>query len=177
MSACSICSSERCDELEALGLAAMKGESSWRAAAQAAGLTHHKGLQNHMEKHYVAPMLAAEAAADDALAVLIKDSLEELSTAMAHAPAEVKPLYAVAIRNLAGLRETKPSQQHLIAALKTIHEVTGMRMEQRLMLDFARAHFGQAAGALPAPAPVLPAQDVPLALEAMRDVLEAEVVE
>jgi len=54
----------------------------------------------------------------------------------------VKPLYATAIRNLRGLMETKPSQQHLIAALKGIHEITGMRMEQQMMLAFGQKMFG-----------------------------------
>ena len=57
----------------------------------------------------------------------------------------MKPLFAVAIRNLRGLGDTKPSQQHLIQALKTIQEMTGMKQEQRMMLQFAEAMFGEVA--------------------------------
>jgi len=59
------------------------------------------------------------------------------------APADVKPLILVAIQNLDGLRHTKASQQQLIAALKTVQEMTGMKNEQRMLLGFAKAMFGE----------------------------------
>jgi hypothetical protein len=101
-----------------------------------------------MERHYVAATQRAVAGLDDELAATI----EELTAEMRSAPATIKPLYAVAIQNLKGLADTKASQQNLIVALRTIHEVTGMKQQQNLMLTFARQMFGTA----PAPVAALP---------------------
>jgi hypothetical protein len=137
---CKTCESPNQEECEAVGLLAESGDISWAEAARRLDLTHPKGLQNHMANHYVAPPTEMEGAMSD-FDTLLAGSIEELMDQMRIAPPEVKPFYAVAIQNLRGIGETKPSQQHLINALKGIHEVTGMRMEQRLLLDFASHHF------------------------------------
>lgn len=140
MAACGICSSERQDELEKWGLSAASGETSWRQAAANAGLSHHQPLKNHMERHFVAPPTATEQAlapVDD----LIAESIEELIEQAKAAPPDLKPLYLSAIHNLRGLAQTKPSQQHLQAALKGIHEITGMKMDQQQMLAYGMARF------------------------------------
>jgi hypothetical protein len=148
MSACRVCSSDKRGDIELIGSQALNGEASWRAAAQAAEVTH-QSLKNHMENHYVHPDTTGELAAaqvlDNELSRLMLQTEAELLDQMSRAPAEVKPLYAVAVRNLRGIKETRPSQRNLIDALRTVHEVTGMRMEQRLMLEFAKAAFGPSA--------------------------------
>ena len=146
MSACGTCSledSER-ERLEACGFRALKGEVSWREAARLAGLNHHTSLKTHMEKHTEKPVNPTEAALAD-VDDLIAETIEELKVQMRMAPVEVKAFYATAIRNLAGLMATQPSQANLIGALKAIHEVTGMKMEQRMMLQFAQQMFAPAA--------------------------------
>lgn len=144
--ACRVCESDQRDEIEAQGLLAVAGEISWRAAGRAVDWTNYASIKNHMESHYVeAELRTVEAELQQA----IDASVAELLTQMRVAPAEVKPLYAAAIRNLQGLGATKPSQQHLISALKTIQEMTGMRQEQRMMLAFAERMFGVEAPAAP----------------------------
>lgn len=144
MNHCSICTHSEQTTLEEFGLEALHGKRSWRDAARAAGLSHAQGLKNHMERHYEEKDLDAEL--QEALDPLVTEAIEELTAQMRVAPAEVKPFYLVAIANLKKLHETKPSQQHLLNALKGIHEVTGMKMEQRLMLEFAKHHFGLGSG-------------------------------
>lgn len=142
--------------LEELGQQALDGAISWRAAAREAGLSHHAGLKNHMESHY-AQAPSAQDVVMEALDADLQRMVDELRAQARMAPPEIAPFYAVAIRNLASIAETNPSQQHLIQALKAIHEVTGMKMEQRLMLEFAKHQFGlgeaEAAEALPAGEP------------------------
>lgn len=150
MSACGICTSDRLEELEALAAEAACGQRSWRSVAAEAGLTHHASLKNHFLKHRVSAPTPVEEALGE-LDGLIADTMRELALQMKFAPVEVRPFYAVAIKNLQGLTGTQASQQHLIHALKAIHEVTGMKLEQRLMLEFARAAFPSAPAA-----PVLP---------------------
>lgn len=137
---CKTCSATNQDELEAVGLRALSGEISWAEAARLAGFTRQQALQNHMEKHYVTAVVEE---AKDELDGLIAEAVVDLQQAMRLAPPEVKPLYAAAIVNLRGLAQTKPSQQHLIQALKTIQEMTGMRQEQRMMLVYAEQMFGE----------------------------------
>ena len=129
------------EKLETLGRHVIEGKRTWKSVVDEAGLSHHVSLKTHMTKHWVKPELESAKALDE-VDPLIADAMRELAEAMEMAPLEVKPLYAVAIRNLRGLMETKPSQQSLINALKAIHEITGMKMEQRLMLDFAGRMFG-----------------------------------
>jgi len=139
--ACSICTADDPADLETLGLQAEMGEISWREAARRGGLSHAQGLRNHMEKHYHPPEGVLDPAEDELARELLR--LEgELLEQMALSPVEIRPLYAVAVRNLRGLLDTKPSQQNLVAALKAIHEITGMKMGQQMLLQFARAHFG-----------------------------------
>lgn len=161
---CKVCNAENTDEQEAVGLLALDGEISWEEAKRRLGLPNPKGLQNHMAKHYVAPPSEVDEALS-ALPGLIAGSIEELQEQMRFAPPDVKPFYAIAIRNLSELENTKASQQNLIYALKAIHEVTGMKNEQRLMLDFARHHFGIGAG------------EAKAAIEQQTDIIDAEIVE
>jgi hypothetical protein len=103
--------------------------------------TDSRIIKTHMEKHR---LLAHEQAEELGWGDFdFEEAIQDLVYASQMAPAEVRPLYAVAIANLRGLKDTKPSQDNLIKALKTIQEMTGMRQEQRLMLEFGRALFGE----------------------------------
>ena len=168
---CRICeeSDERRAEIEALGLRAAAGELSWRAATREAGLPYHQPLINHMDKHYVSDAQRLERKVDDDLAVEIEKTSLELLAQMRIAPLEVRPLYATAIKNLRELADTKASQQHLIQSLKAISEITGMKMEQQMMVAFAGQMFGGQIG----PATHDPVRE----LEAGNAVIEAEVLE
>lgn len=136
---CQVCLHDDRDALEALGRRALTDPTySWRQASRDTSVPH-MSLKNHMERHFVADH---EAQAQEALTEDVADTLRNLRRNAALAPTEVQPLYFVAIRNLEGLMDTKPSQQHLLAAIKAIHEVTGMRNEQRILLAFAAEHFG-----------------------------------
>lgn len=139
---CKTCSAENRDEQEDVACLALDGQISWAEAARRLGLTHAKGLQNHMEVHWSPPATATEVVLEE-FDQQVADAIRDLMDEMRFAPVAVKPFYAIAIANLKGLDQTKPSQQHLINALKGIHEVTGMKMEQQMMLDFARHHFNQ----------------------------------
>lgn len=108
-----------------------------------------------MEKHYSTGPTPQDAL-DAELTRQIQMAEAELLQQMDVAPTEVKPLYAVAIRNLRGLADTRPTQKELISALKAIHEITGMKMGQQMMVQFARAAFP---GANPQP-PVIDAVEV-----------------
>lgn len=144
---CKACDADNREELEALGLQCISGEMSWREAERQGGYPR-QSLLNHMEKHYVNAVVRE---AEDEMDGLILDAVAELRASMKMAPTEVKPLYAAAIVNLRGLQDTKPSQQHLITALKTIQEMTGMRQEQRMMLSFIDAmEFAKPAVSVPA---------------------------
>jgi len=166
-SQCSICEHENAVELEVYGRQAMDGTISWREAARRGNLTHAQGLKNHMERHFVSETDKVHAHMDDVLGMELAATEQELIEKLRLAPAEVKPLYATAIRNLRGLLETKPSQQHLIASLKGIHEITGMRMEQQMMLAFGARMFGEVSG--PEPVEV----EIPhKAIEAVYEVLD-----
>lgn len=162
MSACGICTHDDQEALEELGLEAKNGKRSWSSAAREAGLTHHVSLKNHMLKHWEEPIPESDVVLDE-LDPAIATAMRELQEAMEYAPVEVKPLYAIAIRNLKGLLQTKPSQSNLITALKAIHEITGMKMEQKLMLGFAARMF--------------PGQNATAAIEKGQEYIEAEVVE
>jgi hypothetical protein len=168
---CKTCLADNQDAIEAVGLQAMEGVISWRAAARELGWPDSSPLRNHMKQHYVAAversqnaeLLAAEAQLNES----IDDAVQDLFQAMRMAPPEVKPLYAAAIRNLQGLADTKPSQQHLISALKTIQEMTGMKQSQRMMLAFAEKMFP---GAIEGP------QKVPSLSSVVLEIEEASLV-
>lgn len=141
MNSCGICNSPQLEEIEQLGQEALSGDRSWRSVQMAVGWYHHTPIKNHMEKHWVAPASPQEQALSE-WETLVADTIVELAEQLRFAPTEVKPFYLVAIQNLKSLDLTKPSQNNLITALKAIHEVTGMKMEQQMMLGFARAMFG-----------------------------------
>jgi hypothetical protein len=126
---------------EAIGMDALGERISWREAGRRADCLG-RSLQTHMEKHYIAAALAEH---QDEMDRLIAEAKAGLLEQFAIAPPDVKPLVLVALQNLEGLRAMKPSQEHLIKALKTIQEMTGMKNEQRLMLGFAEAMFGRKA--------------------------------
>ena len=171
---CSICNSENVGGLEAIGRAALDARISWREAARQANLTHGQGLKNHMENHYQLPAEKVFDDLNDALVVELAATEVELLEKLRMSPAEVKPLYATAIRNLRGLMDTKPSQQHLIASLKGIHEITGMRMEQQMLLAFGQRMFGQVEGG---PEKVELERDKHRQIEAVYEAVEAVVLE
>jgi len=137
---CGVCKSDRLEELEDLAVEAVEGRLSWREVARQLGLGHHQSLKNHMERHWTAPLAPTEQALQE-WPQLVAQTIQELSDQMRFAPIEVKPFYLIAIQNLKGLDLTKPSQANLINSLKAIHEVTGMKMEQRMMLAFAQEMF------------------------------------
>lgn len=137
---CKTCLADNQDELEALGLRAMAGEISWRSAAKLAGYGHYMPLRNHMEQHYVQQR---QPVVLDEMGRYIEEAVADLLGQFSVAPPEVKPLILAAIHNIRELRDTKPSQQHLIMALKTIQEMTGMKQEQRMMLLFAERMFNE----------------------------------
>lgn len=166
MAMCVVCQSPERESIEALGLQAAKGELSWSEAARQAGLSTHKRLQNHMGRHYTEAMSAE---VEDSLDQMIAVAISELNDQFLMAPPEVKPLYAAAIVNLRGLKSTNPSQQHLIMALRTIQELTGMKQEQRLMLAFAERMFQQ----VPSPKAAAPIE-APLEDRAVIDVEEVK---
>lgn len=143
MSACKVCLSPLLEEIEAHGREALEGTISWRRAA-ANGEVTPQSLKNHMDNHVIAPAVAeAQAAQRDEMDLLIEEAKQGLLEQFYFAPPDVKPLILVAIQNLEGLRFTKPSQEALIRALKTVQEMTGMKNEQRLLLGFADAMFRQ----------------------------------
>jgi len=146
MPACSICSHLEQEGLEEAGNRALAGDISWRAAAALFDV-RSPALKLHMEKHVLAPeVAAAQAELTEEMDALIQEAKEGLLEQFRISPADVKPLILVAIQNLDGLRNTKPSMETLIRALKTVQEMTGMKSQQRLMVDFAKAMF-------PAPKP------------------------
>lgn len=153
-----------------MAVRAVAGELSWRQVAKDTGYPHHSGIKNHMEKHFEAPPTPEERAM---IALKEDGTLEDMVAALKRqattAPPEIAPLYAVAARNLAGLEETKPSQQHLIQSLKAIQEMTGMKSEQRIMLAFAQHMFGTEQ--------VLEASDEALAELQSGEYIDAEVIE
>jgi len=127
----------------------------------------HESLKNHMEKHVVAVAAAeADSAAQELMRDYIERSREELLEQFEVVPADIKPLILVAVQNLDGLLLTKPSMETLIKALKTIQEMTGMKQEQRMLLEMSRG----ARRAKP-----IKVKPEPAALEA--PVEEAEVVD
>ena len=128
MSACGVCTSPNVEAIEEVGKLCLRGELSWRKGNEQAGYHNYQAFKRHMENHYVSPADAAAAKSQDVLdarlQVEIDQAAEELLHNMSVAPPDLKPLYATAVHNLRHLTETKPSQQHLVAALKTIHEIT-----------------------------------------------------
>lgn len=148
---CKICLADNQEEQEAMGLLAISGEISWREAVRRLGLSHHASLQNHMKNHYI---VAQQREVLDDFDRYVEEAVADLLQQFAVAPPEVKPLLLAAVHNIRELRDTKPSQQHLIASLKAIQEMTGMKQEQRMMLLFAERMFGEVAA--PADLPQLP---------------------
>lgn len=154
---CRVCTADNQDEVEAVGLKALAGELSWRAAGREVGWSNYASIKTHMERHYVAEQVRV---ANDDMDRLIAESVRELQNQFVLAPPEVKPLLLAAIHNVQELRNTKPSQQHLIQALKTVQEMTGMKQEQRMMVLFAKAMFAEVDAPVPAPAIEAPVIDV-----------------
>lgn len=145
MSACKVCNSDDKEAVEGLGRQALDGERSWNSIAKELGYTHHAGLKNHMENHYsTGPTLADEQR--DWLEGQINQVVPRLAGMLPQMTPEVQALTLVIIKNLMELPETKPSQQHLLAAVKTVQEITGMKMEQQLMFAYAQQAF---AGEMP----------------------------
>lgn len=168
---CKACLADDQEAIEALGLRVLDGELTWNAARQELGWSDYRLLKNHMENHYAPAVERSQNQelldAEAQLQAGIDEAVTDLFASMRMAPAEVKPLYAAAIRNLRGLADTKPSQQHLISALKTIQEMTGMKQEQRMMLQFAAQMFKKELADAPQKVPSL--SEAVLELSAIED--------
>jgi len=149
---CSICASEVQSELEGLANQALRGDISWREAARLGGLTHPAGLQNHMEKHYISDVEVMEAEVQTTLEQKVVEAKGNLMADFDNQPPDVQALRLVAAHNLDGLLTSKPSQAHLMAALKAVHEIQGLKTENQLLLAFANRKFNKAVTASPAPA-------------------------
>lgn len=142
---CSICTANNLDWLEELGEQALKEEISWREAARQGGLNHHQKLKNHMLEHYISPHMEKVLDFEGEMAEQTLRTKRLLLEKARVSPPEVQPMYLAAIHTLENLRLTKPSQSVMVQALKTATELTGMKMEQQMMLQFAEAAFGQSA--------------------------------
>lgn len=139
---CSVCTAENVEELEELGRLVLAGEISWRESARRGGLNHYKKLQNHMARHYVSELAVEENRFENDVEAEVLETQRLLLEKSKVSPPEVRPMYLAAIYNLGQLAKTRPSQSVLVQALKTATEMTGMKMEQQLMLEFAQAAFG-----------------------------------
>lgn len=171
--ACSICNAENLEELEELGLLAQAGDISWREAMRRGELNHFKKLQVHMDNHYVAPVQREANAFTRELDEEVLRTQQLLLEKARMSPVDVRPMYLTAIHNLAHLHELKPSQQVMVQALKAATEMTGMKMEQQLMVEFAQYAFEEQARNAE-----LPEAKPDELLEAMKDadIVTAELV-
>lgn len=130
--ACKTCESPERETIEQVGRLALDGDLSWRQAAEKVGYSHHAPLKAHMERHFVAEAVAS---AEEEFRQLYEETREELALRIAQTEnPEAKSLLLIAYQNLLGLRDTKPSQQNFIAALKAVHEIQGMKVQQALIL-------------------------------------------
>lgn len=145
---CLVCASDQQEFLENLGNKALGGSLSWREAARLGELSHPRGLQNHMEKHYVAQAEVVEAEVKSTLEGLISNTQASLMVDYEHAPPDVQALILTVVHNLGGLEATKPSQGHLLDAIKKAHEIVGLKTQNQLMLEYAKKQFGGAKKAL-----------------------------
>lgn len=140
---CSVCNHLDRGLAEESGAEALAGAISWRQAALPFGVRHEQ-LKRHMEAHVVAPAEAEQDAVEDAeLDELVARARVELLEQFDSVPADIKPLVIIAIQNLKGVKRATPSMETLIRSVKTIQEMTGMKNEQRLMLQYANALQGR----------------------------------
>src|SRR5262245_28916166 len=93
---CNASDDER-ERIEAVGLRALNGEMSWRAAQRELGWPNAGPLKNHMTEHY---LVSSVRKVDDELSGHIEDSVRELEAMWRTAPPEVKPLYLVLMQNM-----------------------------------------------------------------------------
>ena len=144
MSACAVCNADDIEDIEEVGHLALAGGISWSEASRRTGRTL-QSLKNHMLRHVVAVAESEKesfsAKVEDDLDVEIEKSAAELLQQARLAPPELKAFYLAAVKNLRELKNTKPSQQHLLAALKGIHEVTGMSLQNQMMMRFMQVGF------------------------------------
>jgi len=134
MALCAVCTSKDQREIEEVGLKALSGEISWREAARQTELTH-ANLKRHMENDYVARVWREEKTEFGELVESVEASLKVYLRTV---PDDTKPLVLIAIHNLRGLEDTPVSQKNLIDTLKTVQQMTGLKTENRLMLQFAQ---------------------------------------
>lgn len=148
---CRICNNtepELRKKLEFQGALCLKGAQTWRGAIREAGDESYSGqqLKNHMTKHVKVVQDVGDIAKNEStLKQRIQFTIQGLLAKMVTAPVELQPLYAVAVHNLMRIEETQPSQANLIKALDTIQQITGMKMQQAMLLQFATAAFQEAA--------------------------------
>lgn len=127
---CKVGASEHLAEILRLKAAGhAHAEIARRIEAEHGEKIYERSFSVHFAKH------ASVAEASEELEI-IKEKLRE---DMASAPPTVAPLYLLVLQNLGQLESTKASQKDLISALKSIHEITGMQLRQRLLVSFAEA--------------------------------------
>lgn len=153
---CITCHHDQKADVEADGVLAIRGTISWAEAARRWGYNNHKTLKRHMENHWKSPEEEGRERAEDELLDTIVSAERELLDLAAVSPPQVKPLYLTAARNMRSLLDTKPSQQNLIAALKTAQEITGMKAQHQLLLAAGEAMFAKAELGAEKPAPKRP---------------------
>ena len=132
---CLICRSGKAGTIEAVGDLAKAGTISWREAARRTGYRVDT-LKRHMEAHVTVPDTTG-----GPLEELVTQTISSLEEMYPTLPPDVRPLLLVVIHNLQHLATTRPSQQHLIQALQALGEITGMKQQNRILLEFAKAAF------------------------------------
>lgn len=135
MAGCGICAAHNQSNAEEVGLKALSGEISWREASRLSGYGH-SNLKRHMEQDYVERVVRDEQTEFGRLVETVEASLKRYLYTV---PDDTKPLVLIAIHNLKGLEDTPVSQKNLIDTLKTVQQMTGLKTENRLMLQFAEA--------------------------------------
>lgn len=108
-----------------------------------------------MDRHYVSEVEVLEAQVTESLEGLIAQARLDILQEAAGAQPDAKAALLVVVHNLDGLLGTKPSQGSLLAALKAVHEIQGMKTENQLLLAFAARKFKQP-GIAPGQERVLP---------------------
>lgn len=143
MITCKVCLHDDTEAIEKIGQQALSGDLSWRAAEHETTIygISRQSLKNHMETHYTkvveasfdAELQAIEAEFEGEVRQTVVDLFQMTKTAVP----EKKVLYLSMIHNLRGLKYTKPSQQHLILAQKTIQD----EESHDIFIQFGRAFF------------------------------------
>ena len=135
---CSICTSGDREAIERQIEAARAGTESWREIARRTG-RRVETLRNHADKH-----MGGGPVLDRGWSEMVDSTVASVAEMFESMPPDVKPLLLLVIHNLRSLAHTRPSQSNMIMALKTIEEMTGLKVQNKVLLEFARAAFGGA---------------------------------